>query len=743
MSMLPPLVGELRIKASQAQQALKDTADASGHMAKTTSDNADKAGGAFKGAAKAAIGLAAPIAALAGGAGIARFGTESVQVFSGLEDAMGAASVVFGDSMKIITAQADGASKTLGMTKTQVIDAANTFGTFGKSAGLAGGDLAHFSTDMTKLAGDMASFKGKTPEEAIQAIGSALRGESEPIRSFGVLLDDATLKNRALSMGLISTTKDALTPQIKVLAAQKEILAQTKDAQGDFARTQDSTANVSKRLSAETENLKAKVGSFLAPAFTQARLSSLGFIETISGFVDKVGPGFTATMERVGDVVGKVKAMFKGGDFTGALPAEFRELIPAVMTLISAFSPLGLVLKALAPVLPELADAAGQLAGQLAGVLASAMEILAPIISTIITGIAGAVSWFTDLEGSGQALAVGLGVLIGGFTAYHVIVGTVTAVTKGWAAIQAVLNVILAANPIGIVITAIAALIAAVILAYNNVGWFKDMVNAAWAGIQIAIGAVVNWFTGSVVPWFQDAFAAIGAVVTWLWENIFQPYFTFIFAIIQGVVNFVTGTLVPGIQRGFAVVGDVVNGAVRFFTGFRDNAIRAATGVLKWFQDLPGNIGNALAGAGQWLVQTGRDIINGLLGGIQEMIGNVGKTIADGLAGAVQGAKDFLGIKSPSTVFHAIGINTMQGYVDGVASMRRDVDSTVGNLLTVPDAPTINVGRLAPLAPFGAEGGRTPRDDRDVREIHLHFHGTSASPADLIREAGYQLQVMG
>jgi hypothetical protein len=92
-------------------------------------------------------------------------------------------------------------------------------------------------------------FNNVSQDDAINAIGSALRGEAEPLRRFGVLLDEATLKNAALQLGLITTTKEALTPQQKVLAAQKVIYEQTTTAQGDFARTSDGLANKTKILS--------------------------------------------------------------------------------------------------------------------------------------------------------------------------------------------------------------------------------------------------------------------------------------------------------------------------------------------------------------------------------------------------------------------------------------------------------------------------------------------------------------
>ncbi len=244
--------------------------------------------GVFGKVGAGAAKLVAPLAALFAVDKIKDLGIQSVESFSELEDSSAAAGVVFGDSMSKIIEQSKTAGSTLGLSSQQVINAANTFGTYGKSAGLAGYDLAGFSTQMTSLSGDMASFKGTSTEQAIEAVGAALRGEMEPIRAYGVLLDDASLKNRAMAMGLISTTKDALTPQQKVLAAQAEILAQTTDAQGDFARTSQSTANVAKTLASEQENLAAKTGSLLAPAFTAVRLKALDGVRGVSGFLDKV-----------------------------------------------------------------------------------------------------------------------------------------------------------------------------------------------------------------------------------------------------------------------------------------------------------------------------------------------------------------------------------------------------------------------------------------------------------------------
>lgn len=252
-----------------------------------------------------------PILTLAAVGAVSSFVSSSVASFAELEDATAAAGIVFGDSMGTIETQASGAAQAIGVSKTEAMNAAITFGTFGKSAGLAGKDLAGFSTEMVQLAGDMASFRGTSPEQAIEAIGAAMRGEAEPIRQYGVLLDEASLKNRALSMGLISTTKDALTPQNKVLAAQAEILAQTSDAQGDFARTSESTANTQKILAAESANLSAEIGEKLAPAIVTAQKAGIGFLTWASDNLAVLAP-MAAALGAVAAAVGGVVLAAKG-----------------------------------------------------------------------------------------------------------------------------------------------------------------------------------------------------------------------------------------------------------------------------------------------------------------------------------------------------------------------------------------------------------------------------------------------
>ena len=205
--------------------------------------------------------------ALAGG--IATAGVFALAKAAGdYEEAASAAGVIFGEASESVEEFGKKAIDAAGLSRRAAVEAANTFGTFGKAAGLTGDELASFSTDLTQLAGDLASFKNTSTEDAITAIGAALRGESEPIRRYGVLLDDATLKQEALALGIYDGN-GALSQQQKVLAAQASIFKQTSDAQGDYQRTSDSLSNQTRAFTAQIDNLKVGIGQGAVPVFSE------------------------------------------------------------------------------------------------------------------------------------------------------------------------------------------------------------------------------------------------------------------------------------------------------------------------------------------------------------------------------------------------------------------------------------------------------------------------------------------
>jgi hypothetical protein len=264
-------------------------------------DKADKETRSFSsklGTALKAGALAFAAVGAAAGAMAIKIGKDAIGAASDFSEEISKSRVIFGEASKDIEDFAKTAANSLGQSKKQAVSAASTFATLGKAAGLTGKDLSKFSIGFVKLASDLASFNNTSPEDAIQAIGAALRGEAEPIRRYGILLNDATLKNEALALGLIKTTKEALSPANKVLAAQAAIYKQTADAQGDFGRTSDGLANSQRILAANIEDVKITLGESLLPvALKFSDFLKNNLVPALRGLVEGLtGQGKKATV---------------------------------------------------------------------------------------------------------------------------------------------------------------------------------------------------------------------------------------------------------------------------------------------------------------------------------------------------------------------------------------------------------------------------------------------------------------
>ena len=283
---------------------------------------------------------------------VAGFGA-AINSASDLGETFNKTQAVFGDASDEIVSFSENADQSIGQSQQSALDAASTFGIFGKAAGLAGSDLSGFATELTTLSSDFASFYNTSPEEAITAIGAALRGESEPIRKYGVLLDEMTLKNEALKLGLITSDKDALTPQIKTLAAHSAIMAQSSIAQGDFAKTSDGLANSSRIAKAQLSDFSAQIGTFLLPLALQLVQAGSGLLTwltnldptaqkailVILGLVAGIGP----LLMIVGHLVSAIGAVMPiaaavGGFLGGPFLLPIAGVVAAIVGLALAWS---------------------------------------------------------------------------------------------------------------------------------------------------------------------------------------------------------------------------------------------------------------------------------------------------------------------------------------------------------------------------------------------------------------------
>lgn len=614
-----------------------DTTGAIRGISKVNKALGDKLTGAEK--FKASIDKAfLPAVGVLGAVGTAAFA--SAQKASDLAETQSKVGQIFGDASKELQAWSAEAPTALGQTQAAALDAASTMATFGKAAGLTGTELTDFSKQTVNLSSDLASFYNTDPAEAVNALGSALRGEYEPLRRFGVLLDTATLEARAMEMGIYDGN-GALTQQQKTLAAQAEIMAQTTDAQGDFARTADGAANQQRILKATLEQTQTEMGAALLP------------------------------------VLEKVSAAFS------TIAGWARENQTLFMVLVGA-----------------------------------------------VTALAAAI------------------------VAIKIAMTVATAVQWAW-------NAALNANPIGLIVLAIAALIAILVLAYNNVDWFREAVDAAWAFIKDAIDVVVTWFqetawpiikkivdfivgyykflfrivkavfTGiktaieAVVNWFQDtAWPIIETVIDLIvgyWEflaGIVSAVWSGIETAIANVVNWFDTTVVPIIEGAVNVVAGIWRGLRTTTRNIWNGIEKAVNNVLTWFDD---NIGEKIrtaveagADAFRWLRDTVQGILDAIETAVRNAIGFITDKIDD-IKNAVSNIPVIGGLVSAPAPAPTYGLGATRGTSYAATGTRLIGGGGLGSVTVVESPVNITVnGALDP--PAVARQIRKILKDANVRE---------------------------
>lgn len=347
-----------------------------------------------------------------------------------------------------------------------------------------------------------------------------------------------------------------------------------------------------------------------------------------------------------------------------------------------------------------------------AGLVASAAAWRADTTATIANGIAKArnLAQTAALAGLyvGQWVAAQAASIAGWVRETAVIVATRTAmvatavaqralaVAQGIAtAAQWAFNAALTANPIGIIIVAVAALVAGLVWFFTQTEIGQKIVTVAWAGIQKAVTAVVNWFQGTALPFIRVFIA--GTIQS--------------FKNVRDQVSTAIGNLFDFLRKAFSYtpLGVIVNnfGAiVSFFRNFGSNtrsivsgiwdtvlnlfragaqraafAVGAGLGqIVSRFVEIRNSIVSTVSGFGSLLYNAGRDLVSGFINGIQSLAGGAIDAARRMAESAVNTAKSLLGISSPSKVFQEIGMFTGEGFVSGINSSLSEIRDAAGSM---------------------------------------------------------------
>lgn len=263
---------EVEVDSKDAEKAIDDfskSVDKAEDNLKTldrqAKKNADTLRNNFKKSAvagsTAVLGLVTAVGALA-----VVIGKQAIEASSNLEESINAVNVVFGESAQTILDWGETAANSAGLSARAVNEAVVPIGAQLKNMGFEAGEAADQSVLLAQRAADMASVFNTDVDQALNAIASGLRGQTEPLTQFGVNLLQTEIQAYALANGIIEVERE-MTEAEKTTARLGLLFEQTEQTAGDFQNTSGSLANQIRILQADYENLSAVLGDRLKPIF--------------------------------------------------------------------------------------------------------------------------------------------------------------------------------------------------------------------------------------------------------------------------------------------------------------------------------------------------------------------------------------------------------------------------------------------------------------------------------------------
>jgi len=250
-------------------------------------------------------------------------GAASVKLASDMGETLNKVNVAFGDSAKEVLKWSETSVEQMGLAAGTALDAAALFGDMGTSMGFAKDDAAGMAMSLTQLGADLASFKNIPIEQAMQALNGVFTGETESLKMLGVVMTQTQLQAFALTQG-ITKKVEKMTEAEAVALRYAFVMDRTKNAQGDFARTSEGSANQMRMFMESLKELGVQFGNIILPTFTE--------------FITKINEVLKGMMD---------------------LSPEVKKAIIVFGAIAAVVGPLLLVLSAMIPVIINLTTAAG------------------------------------------------------------------------------------------------------------------------------------------------------------------------------------------------------------------------------------------------------------------------------------------------------------------------------------------------------------------------------------------------
>lgn len=488
-------------------------------------------------------------------------GAASIKYASDLEETKNKVNVVFGSMSADVMAWSQTSDTAMGLSQQKALDMVGLFGAMGQSAGMNAQDNIKWSQSLVQLGSDWSSFYNLNPVDALNAIQSAVAGQYEPLRRMGIVINQATLEQKALQMGLMEEG-GTLSEAARYQALYALMVEKSSAAQGDFARTADGLANQTRIVQAQFENAAATLGQQLLPYAVQL----LGWISQAISW------------------------------FQALTPAQ-QKWIVVILGVVAAVGPLLIVIG-------SLISAVGAIIGVL-GAITAPMLIVIAVIALI-----GAAIYLLYL-----------------------------AWTNNWGGIQEKTQVTI--DFIKGLIDGGMQFIAD--LTSGKLGWMSQLWNNT-------LGFIMSYIQNAVAFW-KAIFAAFHAASEGDW-------YTFGVKIREAV-----NLMVTNILNLFRTAWD--NAKIIFST--------MVTNIIAFFRDT------------DW-GSVGRNIVQGIANGITSSLSWIVQAARNAAQAALDAAKGFLGIQSPSKVFEMqvgwqMAAGTAKGWERG---LDRLIAPLLGGLMPTP-----------------------------------------------------------
>lgn len=308
---------------SNAQKELKSTGKAVEDFGKKATKDLKKMGDGIANAGKKfSLFVTGPIAAFSVGA---------LKLASDAEEIRSKFNVVFGEFAEESAAWAEDFAQSVGRATTDVVGwMASLQDTF-VPLGFAREAAADMSKELAKLTVDVASFNNVAEKDVIRDFQSALVGNTETVRKYGIIITQASLDQELLNMGIEGGVKAASEAE-KVQARMNIIMAGTADAQGDAIRTADSFANRMRALKSRSQELLESFGALLIPTISK-------LVEKITGVVNWINNLEESQKKWILRIAGIAAAI-------GPLLFGIGKLISIIPALKAGFAALNVVMSA-------------------------------------------------------------------------------------------------------------------------------------------------------------------------------------------------------------------------------------------------------------------------------------------------------------------------------------------------------------------------------------------------------------